>query len=119
MSSSRRLPIAAVPAIEAAPALAAEDDKLLQVGDIAKAVGKTVRAIHHYEEVGLLLPHARSKGRYRLYDLGAVTRVRWIAKLHELGLSLAQIQEIARAWESAPTAPHAMARVRTTYEQKL
>src|ERR1041384_2231185 len=67
-------------------------EQLLQVGDLARASGKTVRAIHHYEEVGLLKPHARSKGRYRLYDQAAVTRVRWIGKLHDLGLSLSQIQ---------------------------
>src|SRR6476646_10222455 len=74
---------------------AGEDgERLLQVGDIAKATGKTVRAIHHYEEVGLLRPHARSKGRYRLYDQAALHRVRWIGKLHDLGLSLAQIQDM-------------------------
>lgn len=94
-------------------------ERLLQVGDIARAVGKTVRAIHHYEEVGLLRPHARSKGRYRLYDRAAVTRVRWIGKLHDLGLSLSQIQEIVAFWESAPSAPEAMARVRSIYLQKL
>jgi hypothetical protein len=66
------------------------DERLLQVGDIAKATGKTVRAIHHYEEMGLLTPHARSKGRYRLYDQNALTRVRWIGKLHDLGLSLTE-----------------------------
>ncbi|MRG92614.1 MerR family transcriptional regulator [Polyangium spumosum] len=94
-------------------------ERLLQVGDIARAVGKTVRAIHHYEEVGLLRPHARSKGRYRLYDRAAVTRVRWIGKLHDLGLSLAQIQEIVALWESAPSAPEAMARIRSIYLQQL
>jgi MerR family transcriptional regulator, copper efflux regulator len=100
----------------------AQDDcgeKLLQVGDIAKVSGKTVRAIHHYEEVGLLQPHARSKGRYRLYDQAAVNRVRWIGKLHDLGLSLSQIQEIVRTWESAPSAPDAMSRMRAVYQQKL
>src|ERR1043165_7055632 len=89
-------------------ALDARDDageRLLQVGDIAKVSGKTVRAIHHYEEVGLLQPHARSKGRYRLYDQAAVNRVRWIGKLHDLGLSLSQIQEIVKVWETAPSAP--------------
>lgn len=95
------------------------EERLLQVGDIAKASGKTVRAIHHYEDVGLLRPHARSKGRYRLYDQNALVRVRWIGKLHDLGLSLAQIQEIVRAWETAPSAPNAMGRVRATYVQKL
>jgi DNA-binding transcriptional MerR regulator len=94
-------------------------ERLLQVGDIAKVSGKTVRAIHHYEEVGLLQPHARSKGRYRLYDQAAVNRVRWIGKLHDLGLSLSQIQEIVRTWEAAPSAPDAMSRMRAVYQQKL
>lgn len=102
-----------------APDLAEEEDRLLQVGDIAKATGKTVRAIHHYEEVGLLRPHARSKGRYRLYDNAALTRVRWIGKLHDLGLSLSQIQQIVSTWESSSSAPGAMSRIRDVYQQKL
>ncbi|MGK3968814.1 MerR family transcriptional regulator [Sorangium sp. So ce118] len=96
-----------------------EEERLLQVGDIAKATGKTVRAIHHYEEVGLLRPHARSKGRYRLYDHAALTRVRWIGKLHDLGLSLSQIQQIVSTWESSSSAPGAMSRIRDVYQQKL
>jgi MerR family transcriptional regulator, copper efflux regulator len=95
------------------------EEKLLQVGDIARVSGKTVRAIHHYEDVGLLTPHARSKGRYRLYDQSAVNRVKWIGKLHDLGLSLSQIQEIVSTWEAAPSAPGAMARMRAVYHQKL
>ncbi|APR85413.1 transcriptional activator TipA [Minicystis rosea] len=100
---------------------AAGDDgeRLLQVGDIAKASGKTVRAIHHYEEVGLLRPHARSKGRYRLYDQAALARVRWIGKLHDLGLSLAQIQELVHLFETSPSAPGAMGSIRAIYAQKL
>jgi len=95
------------------------EDGNLQVGDIAKLSGKTVRAIHHYEELGLLQPHARSKGRYRLYDAGAVARVRWINKMHDLGMSLPQIQEVVRSWEGAASAPSAMAQVRATYQKKL
>lgn len=94
-------------------------EKLLQVGDLAKATGKTVRAIHHYEELGLLKPDARSKGRFRLYDPAAVTRVRWIGKLHDLGLSLGQIQDVVSTWEAAPTAGRAMAKVRTMYVERL
>jgi DNA-binding transcriptional MerR regulator len=96
-----------------------DGERLLQVGDLAKACGKTVRAIHHYEDVGLLRPHARSKGRYRLYDQGAVARIRWIGKLHDIGLSLAQIQEMVSIWESAASAPGAMARIRSIYARKL
>ncbi|MEO7113867.1 MAG: MerR family DNA-binding transcriptional regulator, partial [Polyangiaceae bacterium] len=44
---------------------------LMQVGDLARESGKTVRAIHLYEELELLRPAARSKGRYRLYTKDA------------------------------------------------
>jgi len=96
-----------------------QTEKLLQVGDLAKAAGKTVRAIHHYEELGLLKPDARSKGRFRLYDPAAVTRVRWIGKLHDLGMSLVQIQQVLSAWEQAPSPARAMAEVRATYRERL
>lgn len=96
-----------------------DGEKLLQVGDLARVSGKTVRAIHHYEDVGLLRPHARSKGRYRLYDQAAVARVRWIGKLHDVGLSLSQIQELVHLWETSPSAPGAMGRIRAIYAHKL
>ena len=96
-----------------------DGERFFQVGDLAKATGKTVRAIHHYEEIGLLQPNARSKGRYRLYDGAALTRIRWISKLHDLGMSLAQIQQLLQAWETSPSAPGAMSKIREIYLQKL
>lgn len=112
MSTVRHLPVAS-------PDAEASDSPLFQVGDLAKAAGKTVRAIHHYETVGLIEPSARSKGRYRLYDQNAVTRLRWIGKLHDLGMSLGEIQSVIRAWEGAPSAPEAMATVRSVYAARL
>ena len=94
-------------------------ERLLQVGELARAAGKTVRAIHHYEELGLLRPDARSKGRFRLYDPSAVARVRWISKLHDLGMSLAEIQKVVEAWGTAPTPGRAMSEVRGIYRAKL
>ncbi|NUP07078.1 MAG: MerR family transcriptional regulator [Polyangiaceae bacterium] len=94
-------------------------ERLLQVGELARASGKTVRAIHLYEELGLLKPDARSKGRFRLYDPSAVARVRWISKLHDLGMSLAEIQKVAETWGTAPTPARAMAEVRSIYRAKL
>src|SRR4051794_30996620 len=103
--STRRLPLAAEepsrPVASAAPLGAAaaaiiKEGDLLQVGDLAKATGKTVRAIHLYEELGLLRAHERSKGRYRLFTSDALIRVRWISKLQNLGLSLSEIQELVR-----------------------
>jgi DNA-binding transcriptional MerR regulator len=81
--------------------------------------GKTVRAIHHYEELGLLKPHDRSKGRYRLFTADSVVRVRWISKLQHLGLALSEIQSLARAQEDSGSAMFAAAELRRVYETKL
>ena len=96
-----------------------EADVLIRVGDLARACGKTVRAIHHYEKVGLLEPHKRSSGGYRLYADDAITRVKWIGKLHDLGMSLTEIQKILSAWEDAPSAHQAMATIEAVYREKL
>lgn len=91
----------------------------LRVGDLARKSGKTVRALHLYEEIGLLVPIERSKSGYRLYDAEAVTRVRWISKFQELGFSLSEIRDIARQWEQGASAPGEMARVETLLRDKL
>lgn len=95
------------------------EEELLQVGELARAAGKTVRAIHLYEELGLLKAHERSKGRYRLFNKDAVVRVRWIGKLQSLGLSLSEIQGIDRARSGVRSAQSAAARLRDVYETKL
>jgi MerR family transcriptional regulator, copper efflux regulator len=92
---------------------------LLQVGDLARHAGKTVRTLHLYEELELLVPAARSRGGFRLYAPEALVRIRWISKLQDIGLSLAQIQAIARGLDTAAPAPHAMAELRAVYHAKL
>lgn len=92
---------------------------MLQVGDLAKECGKTVRAIHLYEELGLLTPQGRSKGRYRLYAGSAVTRIRWIGKLQDMGFSLTDIQSIVRDWDDQRSASRTMAKMRELYAKKL
>jgi MerR family transcriptional regulator, copper efflux regulator len=92
---------------------------LMQVGDLARESQKTVRAIHLYEELDLLRPAARSKGRYRLYGAEALVRIRWIGKLQEMGFSLTDIQQIVRDWEGGGTAPRAMRKMREVYSKKL
>jgi MerR family transcriptional regulator, copper efflux regulator len=94
-------------------------EELLLVGDLAKATGKTVRAIHLYEELGLLKAHERSKGRYRLFAKDALLRVRWITKLQNLGLSLSEIQALLREQWGSDSARFAAARLRDVYQAKL
>jgi DNA-binding transcriptional MerR regulator len=96
-----------------------DEADLMQIGDLAREARKTVRAIHLYEELGLLRPAGRSKGRFRLYSLDALVRIRWIGKMQDLGFSLAEIQGIVREWEELRYAPRAMVQMREAYRRKL
>jgi DNA-binding transcriptional MerR regulator len=51
-----------------------------------------VRTLHHYDEVGLLVPSGRSDGGYRLYDDEDLLRLQQILIGRELGLSLEAIR---------------------------
>lgn len=93
--------------------------ELLRVGDLATRTNKTVRALHLYEELGLLVPSERSKGNYRMYDHGAILRVRWIAKLQEMGYSLPEIRDVLGEWGTSGSATAAMGKVRELYAKKL
>ncbi len=93
--------------------------KLLKVGDLARRTGKSVRALHLYEELGLLNPKARSHGGFRLYDESAYTRIRWIELLQDSGFSLHQIQDLLQAWHGTRYGPDAMASVRGIFEKRL
>ena len=62
------------------------------VSDIARMAGVTVRALHHYDEVGLLSPQLRSRAGYRLYGEDDLRRLHQILLWKELGLSLDEIR---------------------------
>jgi MerR family transcriptional regulator, copper efflux regulator len=94
------------------------EDKWLRVGELAKAVGKTVRAMHLYEELGLLEPRARSEGGFRLYGPEAVDRIHWIVKLQAIGFTLAEIQGFVKDFQGARSAPEATASVHALFREK-
>lgn len=104
---------------EKAPLRATEASEVLQVGELAKLTGKTVRAIHLYEKMGLLCPIERTPGRFRLFNADSIERVRWIGKLQAVGFSLPEIQSIVREQESAHSAVEAAARLRAIYMERL
>lgn len=96
---------------------ASKDPLDLKIGDLAKATGKTQRALRLYEEMGLLVPGTRTVGGFRVYGCDAIERVSWIGKLQELGFTLHQIQELVPAGaEQLPK--DAMKRVRKIFADK-
>ena len=92
---------------------------LLRIGDLARLSGKSVRAIHLYEELGLLQPTTRSSGGFRLYEPVAAERLHWIDLLHGLGFSLHEMRDLVRDWWGQGLGPEAMDRLRAIFQRKL
>lgn len=74
-------------------------DVPLKVGTLAKRTGVSVRTLHHYDEIGLLSPSARTGAGHRLYDTNDIHRLQQIQSLRMMGLSLEEIHEALRAPE--------------------
>lgn len=64
------------------------------VGQVARWTGVTVRALHHYDEIGLLVPSDRSAAGYRRYSDGDLERLQQILGYRELGFPLEEISAI-------------------------
>lgn len=62
-----------------------------KVGELADRTGLSVRALHHYEKIGLLVPSGRTEAGHRLYSVEEVLRLQQIVSLRALGLSLKEI----------------------------
>jgi DNA-binding transcriptional MerR regulator len=69
----------------------------MQIGEVARKAGMSVRAVRYYEELGLVQPDSYSSGGFRLYSEKSLKRLRVIDFLKELGLSLAEIRDILLA----------------------
>ncbi len=64
----------------------------MQIGDLARRAGITLRTVRYYEERGLIEPAARSKGGFRLYEENELQKLRLIRSLQLLDMPLAQVK---------------------------
>jgi DNA-binding transcriptional MerR regulator len=65
-----------------------------RVRALAKLSGVSVRTLHHYDAIGLLVPKRRSRAGYRLYDESDLLRLQQILIQRELGLPLERIKAV-------------------------
>jgi DNA-binding transcriptional MerR regulator len=65
-----------------------------KAGELAKRTGLTVRTLHHWDAIGLLVPSQRSRAGHRLYTEADVARLQGIVSLRQLGLSLEAIAQV-------------------------
>ena len=66
----------------------------LTVGRVAELADVTVRTLHHYDEIGLVQPSARTAAGYRAYSAGDVERLREVLAYRRLGFGLREIAEL-------------------------
>jgi DNA-binding transcriptional MerR regulator len=66
----------------------------LKVGEVARLAHVTVRALHHYDRVGLLRPSGRSEAGHRLYAEQDLERLQTVLLYRELGFGLGEIRDL-------------------------
>lgn len=75
----------------------------LTIGELARRSGVTTTTLRYYDELGLVKPARRLSGQRR-YDDTAVATVGVVKFLQEVGLTLAETNDLMRTRSQAPTA---------------
>jgi len=82
----------------------AKTKELFMAQEFARLAGVTVRALHHYDHLGLLKPKQRSRAGYRLYSQRDFGRLEQIVVLKFLGMPLKQIGSLLESEVKLPVA---------------
>lgn len=77
----------------------------MQIGEVAERTGLSLRTIRYYEEVGLVVPSARSQGGFRLYTEPDIDRLQLIKRMKPLGFQLDEMRELLAILDPTPDSP--------------
>ena len=61
---------------------------MMTVNEVSRLTGVSIRALHYYDQIGLLPAAGHTDSGYRLYDDAALERLQQILLFRELELSL-------------------------------
>ncbi|MGH3270529.1 MAG: MerR family transcriptional regulator, partial [Trebonia sp.] len=75
---------------------------LMTVGELSRRTGTPARALRAWTDMGLVYSAGRSPAGYRLYDQSALWCVAVIGELRGLGLTLAEIRDLAAVYLGRP-----------------
>jgi MerR family copper efflux transcriptional regulator len=76
---------------------------LHQIGEVAEAVGLSLRTIRHYEEVGLVPPSGRTSGGFRLYTAEDIELLRLVKQMKPLDFTLEEMRDVLDTLHQART----------------
>lgn len=71
----------------------------MNIGQVSKATGVSLRMIRHYEGIGLMPPPDRRDNGYRDYPARSIERLRFIANARDLGFSVDEIAALLGLWD--------------------
>ena len=77
---------------KAKPTGAGEEQKLMRIGQAAKAAGVSTHTLEYYIMLGLIDPITRPPSRRRFFDEDLVKRIRLIRELNDSGYTLREIR---------------------------
>lgn len=77
----------------------------MQIGEVAERVVLSLRTIRYYEEVGLVIPSARTQGGFRLYTEADVERLLLIRKMKPLDFSLEDMRGLLELLDTIDAQP--------------
>ena len=75
-------------------AVSDDADIAMTVGEVSTLLGVSVRALHHWDESGLVHPSQRSAAGYRLYSEADIMRIQQVLVYRQTGMSLADIKMV-------------------------
>lgn len=64
------------------------------MGEVAALYGITVRTLHHWDELGLVVPSGRTWAGYRVYSPADAERIQQVLIYRETGMGLADIKNL-------------------------
>jgi len=65
-----------------------------KIGELASLLGLSVRALHHYDHIGLLVPSEHTESGHRIYSEHDVSRLQQILSLRNIGFALDEIKQV-------------------------
>ena len=92
-------------------------ERTFTVGQVADLAGVSVRTLHHYDTVGLVVPSSRSASGYRLYRGADLERLQQVLVWRRLGFALEQVADLLDA--SGLDRREALVRQRDLLDERL
>jgi MerR family copper efflux transcriptional regulator len=77
----------------------AQDNKLLLIGQVTNLSKISIRTIRYYESLGLIKSSRRTGGGFRQFSSDVLTRLAFIKRAQNFGLSLEEIRDILQIYD--------------------